>query len=186
MAHTLLGVVRCDLSYEIKYIIENMKDKYGYQISYMKAWRILKRAMEIFYGTWESSVQLLPKYMCALSKYNPGTAVEWKQLRANTEMIKTINYVFWAFRPCVDGFRHCRKIISVDGTHLYTKYKHKMLIAVTLDANNQMLPLAFAIVDEETSDSWKWFLENLGRHVVRGENVVCLISDRHKRIVRAT
>ncbi|XP_073308366.1 uncharacterized protein [Primulina huaijiensis] len=89
-------------------------------------------------------------------------------------------------RPCVDGFRHCQKIISVDGTHLYTKYKHKMLIDVTLDANNQVLPLAFSIVDEETSDSWKWFLENLGRLVVRGENGVCLISDRHKRIVRAT
>ncbi|XP_075507487.1 uncharacterized protein LOC142544312 [Primulina tabacum] len=108
--------------------------------------------------------------MCALSKYKPGTVVEWKHLRANTEMSKTLNYVFWAFKPCVDGFRHCRKIISVDGTHLYTKYKHKMLIGVTLDGNNQVLPLAFAIVDEETTDSWKWFLENLGRHVVRGEN----------------
>ncbi|XP_073271468.1 uncharacterized protein [Primulina huaijiensis] len=101
-------------------------------------------------------------------------------------MSKTLNYVFWAFKPCVDGFRHCRKIISVDGTHLYTKYKHKMLIGVTLDANNQVLPLAFAIVEEETTDSWKWFLENLGRHVVRGQNGICLISDRHKGIVGAT
>ncbi|XP_073046182.1 uncharacterized protein [Primulina eburnea] len=180
VAHTLLGVVRCDPSYEIKYIVENLKDKYGYQISYMNAWQSLKRSMEIDYGTWESSVQLIQKYMCALSKYNPGAVVEWKHLRANTEMSKTLNYVFWAFRPCIDGFQHCRKIISIDGTHLSTKYKHKMLIAVTLDANNQVLPLAFAFVDEETSDSWKCFFENLGRHVVHGENGVFLISDRHK------
>ncbi|XP_073057174.1 uncharacterized protein [Primulina eburnea] len=139
VAHTLLGVVRCDPSYEIKYIIKNVKDKYGYQISYTKAWRSWKCAMEIAYGTWESSVQLLPKYMCALSKYNPGTVVEWKHLKANTEMSKTLNYVFYAFRPCVDGFWHCRKIISVDSTHLYTKYKHKMLIDVTLDGNNHVL-----------------------------------------------
>ncbi|XP_073024245.1 uncharacterized protein [Primulina eburnea] len=111
--------------------------------------------MEIAYGTWESSIQLLSKNMYALSKYNSGTAVQWKHLRANTEMSKTLNYIFWAFMPCVDGFRHCRKIISFDDTHLYTKYKHKMLIAVTLDANNQVIPLAFAIVDEETSDFWK-------------------------------
>ncbi|XP_073311041.1 uncharacterized protein [Primulina huaijiensis] len=102
--------------------------------------------MKIVYGTWESSIQLLPKYMLALSKYNPRTVVDLKHLRANTEMSKTLNYVFWAFKPCADGFQHCRKIISVDGTHLYTKYKHKMLIGVTLDANNQVLPLAFAIV----------------------------------------
>ncbi|XP_073033122.1 uncharacterized protein [Primulina eburnea] len=142
--------------------------------------------MEIAYDTWESSAQLLPKYIFSLFKYNPGTVVEWKHLRTNNEMSKTLNYLFWEFRPCVDGFRHCRKIISVDGTQLYTKYKHKMLIGITLDANNQVLPLAFAIVDEKTTDSWKWFLESLGRHVVRGESVVCLISDRHKRIVRAT
>ncbi|XP_073130798.1 uncharacterized protein [Henckelia pumila] len=149
VAHTLLGIVRCDPSYEIKYIIESVKDKYGYQISYTKAWRSLKRAVEIVYRTWESSVQLLPKYMRALCKYNLGTIVDWKHLR-NNEEIKTLNYYFWAFKPCTNGFRHCQKIISVDGTHLYTKYKHKMLIAVTLDANNQVLPLAFAIVDEET------------------------------------
>ncbi|XP_075504484.1 uncharacterized protein LOC142541920 [Primulina tabacum] len=142
--------------------------------------------MKIAYGTWEISVQLLPKYMCGLSKYNTGTTVECKHLRANIEMSKTLNYVFCAFRPCVDGFRRCRKIISVDGTHLYTKYKHKMLIGVTLDANNQVLPLGFAIMDEETTDSWKWFLENLRSQVVRGENGVCLIYDRHKGIVRAT
>ncbi|XP_073152947.1 uncharacterized protein [Henckelia pumila] len=155
VAQTLLGIVHCDPSYEIKYIMESVKDKYGYQISYTKAWRSLKRAVEIFYGTWESSVQLLLKYMRALCKYNPGTVFECKHLRSNNESIKTLNYVLWAFRPSIDGFRHCWKIISIDSTHLYTKYKHKILISVTLDANNQMLPLAFTIVDEETSDSWK-------------------------------
>ncbi|KAL0397831.1 UNVERIFIED_CONTAM: hypothetical protein Scaly_0231500 [Sesamum calycinum] len=37
------------------------------------------------------------------------------------------------------GFRSCRNVISVDGTHLYTKYKHKLLVAVTLDANQQIV-----------------------------------------------
>ncbi|KZV56742.1 hypothetical protein F511_38066 [Dorcoceras hygrometricum] len=73
IAHTLLGIVRCNPSYEIKYIMENMKEKYGYEIMYSKAWRSLRRAVEIVYGTWESSVQLLPKYMRALEKYNPGS-----------------------------------------------------------------------------------------------------------------
>ncbi|XP_073307173.1 uncharacterized protein [Primulina huaijiensis] len=61
-----------------------------------------------------------------------------------------------------------------------------MLIGVTLDANNQVLPLAFAIVDEETTDSWKWFLENIEDMLFVVNNGVCLISDRHKGIVRAT
>ncbi|XP_075483554.1 uncharacterized protein LOC142523707 [Primulina tabacum] len=132
--------------------------------------------MENVYGTWESSVRLLPRYMGALVKYNPGTIVEWNHLPRYKYELKVLNYVFWAFRPCIDGFEHCRKIISVDGTHLYTKYKHKMLIVVGLDANNQILPLAFAIFDEETYDSWKWFLELLCKYVVRGSTVQYFID----------
>ncbi|XP_075515605.1 uncharacterized protein LOC142550254 [Primulina tabacum] len=123
--------------------------------------------------------------MGALVKYNPGTIVEWNHLPRYNSQMKVLNYVFWAFRPCIDGFAHCRKIISVDGTHLYTKYKHKMLIAVGLDGNNQILPVAFAIVDEETYDSWKWFLELLCKHVVRESTGVCLISDRYRGIINA-
>lgn len=185
IASTLLGIVRCDPAYEIKYVQESIKAKYEYDISYAKAWHSLKRAVEIVYGTWESSVSFLPKYVGALSKYNPGTIIEWKHLRLNDRPIKILNFVFWAFKPCIDGFRHCRNIISVDGTHMYTKYKHKLLIAVTLDANNQVLPLAFALVDEETYESWHWFLSNVARHVTRGCRGVCLISDRHAGITRA-
>ncbi|KAL0345849.1 UNVERIFIED_CONTAM: hypothetical protein Sradi_4416200 [Sesamum radiatum] len=97
-------------------------------------------AREIVYGTWESSVQKLPKYMGALKKYNPGTIVEWehKAFQPSTGA-HVIGYVFWAFAPCIEGFQFCRNVISVDGTHLYTKYRHKMLIAAAMDGNQQDL-----------------------------------------------
>ncbi|KAL0404486.1 UNVERIFIED_CONTAM: hypothetical protein Sradi_2089400 [Sesamum radiatum] len=83
-------------------------------------------------------------------------------------------------------FRYCRNVISIDGTHLYTRYKHKLLVAVTLDANNQVLPLVFALVDEETLASWTWFLQMLAKHFLPGEDDrVCLISDRHGGLTNA-
>ncbi|KAL0358067.1 UNVERIFIED_CONTAM: hypothetical protein Scaly_1492400 [Sesamum calycinum] len=143
-------------------------------------------AREIVYGTWESSVQKLPKYLGAIQKYNPGTIVEWKHKGFQQSTGKYVmRYVFWAFKPCIDGFQFCRKIISVDGTHLYTKYKYKLLIAAALDGNQQVLPLAFAIVDEETYPSWKWFLQQLSRHVIRGRRGMCLISDRPGGLIKA-
>ncbi|KAL0336341.1 UNVERIFIED_CONTAM: hypothetical protein Sradi_4846000 [Sesamum radiatum] len=143
-------------------------------------------AREIVYGTWESSVQKLPKYLRAIQKYNPGTIVEWKHKGFQQSTGKYVmGYVLWAFKPCIDGFQFCRKIISVDGTHLYTKYKYKLLIAAALDGNQQVLPLAFAIVDEETYPSWKWFLQQLSRHVIRGRRGMCLISDRHGGLIKA-
>ncbi|KAK4391644.1 hypothetical protein Sango_1942200 [Sesamum angolense] len=115
-----------------------------------------------------------------------GTIVEWKHKGFQQSTGKYVmGYVFWAFKPCIDGFQFCRKIISVDGTHLYTKYKYKLLIAAAMDGNQQVLPLTFAIVDEETYPSWKWFLQQLSRHVIRGRRGMCLISDRHGGLIKA-
>ncbi|KAL0435009.1 UNVERIFIED_CONTAM: hypothetical protein Sradi_0208800 [Sesamum radiatum] len=184
--HSTPGQVKQNPSYGIKHVIQTVKDHTGYDIPYQKAWYSLKMAREIVYGTWESSVQKLPKYMGALKKYNPGTIVEWehKTFQPSTGA-HVIGYVFWAFAPCIEGFQFCRNVISVDGTHLYTKYRHKMLIAAAMDGNQQVLALAFAIVDDESTSSWKWFLTLLSRHVIRGRRGVCLISDRHPGIIKA-
>ncbi|KAK4385853.1 hypothetical protein Sango_2709300 [Sesamum angolense] len=133
-----LGHVKCNPSYGIKHIIQNVKDQTGYDVPYQKAWYSLKMAREIVYGTWESSVQKLPAYLGAIQKYNPGTIVEWKHKGFQASTGKYVmGYVFWAFKPCIDGFQFCRNIISVDGTHLYTKYKYKLLIAAAMDGNQQ-------------------------------------------------
>ncbi|KAL0299098.1 UNVERIFIED_CONTAM: hypothetical protein Sradi_6569600 [Sesamum radiatum] len=184
--HSTEGHVKCNPSYGIKHVIQNVKDQTGYDVPYQKAWYSLKMAREIIYGTWESSVQKLPKYLGTIQKYNPGTIVEWKHKGFQQSTGKYVmGYVFWAFKPCIDGFQFCRNIISVDGTHLYTKYKYKLLIAANMDGNQQVLPLAFAVVDEETYPSWKWFLQQLSRHVIRGRRGMCLISDRHSGLIKA-
>ncbi|XP_072074398.1 uncharacterized protein [Arachis hypogaea] len=70
---------------------------------------------------------------------------------------------------------------AVDGTHLYGKYKGCLLVAVSQDGNNNIVPIAFAIVEGETSDAWHFFLSNLRQHVVTRDGVG-LISDRHESI----
>ncbi|XP_023771148.2 uncharacterized protein LOC111919790 [Lactuca sativa] len=72
----------------------------------------------------------------------------------------------------------------IDGTHLYDKYTGKMLIAMGVDGNNQILPLAFAIVENESYDSWNWFLSYIKSHVVKKREGICLIFDRHLGILK--
>ncbi|XP_023766302.1 uncharacterized protein LOC111914824 [Lactuca sativa] len=92
--------------------------------------------------------------------------------------------VFWAFAPSIKGFVHCRTVISIDGIHLYGKYKGTMMIAMGVDGNNQNLPLAFAIVENESYDSWNWFLSFIKIHVVKEREGICLISDCHGGILK--
>ncbi|XP_016206489.1 uncharacterized protein LOC107646857 [Arachis ipaensis] len=95
--------------------------------------------------------------------------------------IRVLHRVFWSYYPCIRAFRHCKPIVQVDGTHLYGKYKGCLLVAVSQDGNNNIVPIAFAIVERETSDAWHFFLSNLRQHVVTRDGVG-LISDRHESI----
>ncbi|KAL0321051.1 UNVERIFIED_CONTAM: hypothetical protein Sradi_5366600 [Sesamum radiatum] len=110
--HSTPGQVKCNPTFAIKHVIQAVKDHTGYDIPYQKAWYSLKMAREIVYGTWESSVQKLPKYMGAVQKYNPGTIVEWKHKALHPTGAYVIGYVFWAFKPCIEGFKFCRNIIA--------------------------------------------------------------------------
>jgi hypothetical protein len=75
--------------------------------------------------------------------------------------------VFWIFRQCVEAFKHCCDVLSIDVTFLTGKYEGTMLIAIGIDADHQLVPLAFAILENENSGSWGWFFR-LVRIVVVG------------------
>ena len=72
-------------------------------------------------------------------------------------------------------------MISIDATHLYGKYKGKLLIAMATDGNNEIYPLAFTVVESESTESWGWFLACLLTYVTDRTNL-CIISDRHRGI----
>ena len=59
-----------------------------------------------------------------------------------------------------------------------------MLAAVGRDANNQMFPIAWAVVDVESEDNWVWFIEKLQTdlNLHDGEGFT-IISDRQKVII---
>lgn len=57
--------------------------------------------------------------------------------------------VFLSFGPSNEGFQSCWPVISIDGT--YGKYKRMMLVDVGVDANNQLFPLAFSIMEVRTT-----------------------------------
>ncbi|XP_021757466.1 uncharacterized protein LOC110722505 [Chenopodium quinoa] len=92
--------------------------------------------------------------------------------------------VFWAFGPCIDGFKHCMPVICIDGTHLYGKYKGTLLVATSVDASFQVFPIAFAVVEGENTSSWSWFLGCIRDRVTQRDGL-CVISDRHPGIIAA-
>ncbi|KAI5666565.1 hypothetical protein M9H77_16418 [Catharanthus roseus] len=102
---------------------------------------------------WDTTFNILLKYIQAVQDINPGTVYEFLHHRTSSSPNDVFKFVFWCFSPCIDGFPYCWPVISMDGTHLRGPYKGVLLIASTWDANNHLFPLAFAIVDNESSES---------------------------------
>jgi hypothetical protein len=63
---------------------------------------------------------------------------------------------------CKDGFRAAgRLVIRLDGFFLKGHYKGQLLIAIGRDPNDNIYPIAIAVVESECRDSWSWFLKTL-------------------------
>ncbi|XP_019447190.1 PREDICTED: uncharacterized protein LOC109350404 [Lupinus angustifolius] len=56
---------------------------------------------------------------------------------------------------------HCLPIVGLGGIQLTSKYLSTLLSATSFDANGELFPLAFGVVDVENDDSWTWFLSEL-------------------------
>ncbi|KAH0637564.1 hypothetical protein KY289_037479 [Solanum tuberosum] len=153
-------------------VISKVHEKFGHQVTYRKAWLGRQRAFTLVYGDFQKSFSELPKFFAAFQYSNPGTVVEWKHEESMSSP-----------EPCIDGFQTCRPVISVDGTHMYGKYEIKLLIAVGVDGNDNILPLAFAIVDKESKVAWKWFFRKLSTYVIKDKEDICIVSDRAKGIL---
>lgn len=72
-------VNRADLSISVSAIQAAVQQITGtYSCSYRKAWLAKQRVIADLFGDWLTSYSMLPPYMDAVCRENPGTVVEWR------------------------------------------------------------------------------------------------------------
>ncbi|GJX07842.1 multidrug resistance-associated protein 5 [Tanacetum coccineum] len=72
--------------------------------------------------------------------------------------IKQLNNIEGLKEGWLEG---CRKVIGLDGCFLKTIRKGELLSAVGRDGNNQIYPIAWAVVSVKNKDNWQWFMKLL-------------------------
>ena len=80
--------------------------------------------------------------------------------------IQIANNVFERMYVCLDACKReflagCRPLIGIDGCHLKWTTGGQLLVAIWKDGNDNIFPIAYAIVEIENKCSWNWFLECL-------------------------
>ena len=75
----------------------------------------------------------------------------------------------------------CRPIIGLDGCHLKGRFGGQILAATARDANDNIFPVAFAVVEQENKDSWIWLLHQFSDDIGNPEQLnLVYITDRQK------
>ena len=96
--------------------------------------------------------KLLPWICAAIERENPNS-IAFMELEGSRFM-----HMFIAYGVCLNGFiLGCRKMLLVDGSYLSGSYEGTLLRAVTLDVDDHLFDVAYAIVSGENHDDWYGF-----------------------------
>lgn len=141
--------------------------------SYMKCYRAAEKAFGDVRGTNDGLYRKLAEYLHKIKISNPGmvTALETKTYDGGDERFL---YAFLAFGASIQGFRRVKPVMILDGMHLSRKYKGVLLTASGQDANFEVFPLTFAVVDSENEDSCTWFLRKVERIMADSANLTLI------------
>ncbi|XP_016164255.1 uncharacterized protein LOC107606740 [Arachis ipaensis] len=148
--------------------------------------RALKASRKIVEGDEIAQYGLIWDYAHELLTANPGSTVQVGVITI-TDNPPQFERFYVCLDACKKGFKAgCRPLIGLDGTFLKILHGGQLLTACEQDANNHIFVIAYAIVDVENKENWKWFLElllsDLGEYEAKN---LCFISDMQKGLIPA-
>lgn len=186
---------QADSRYLGKTIVDEVKDNPGIDIpslqkkirrnimidaSRFQVYRAKRNAWNLIAGDMQEQYLRIWDYAETVRKQNPGSHIIIKTYPDCTE--PTFQRMYYRLSSMKDGFlAGCRPIIGLDGCHLKGIYGGQLLTAIGRDGNENLFPIALALVDIESKDSWMWFMRILVEDI--GDGPWTFISDRQKGLV---
>ncbi|KAL7255075.1 hypothetical protein ACSBR1_009273 [Camellia fascicularis] len=152
-------------------VIFDLKNDYELDISYRLTWLVVEKAMGEVYGDHAVSFDQLRWYSDVVMENNPNsyTNLEFEQGTG-----RFVRY-FISFRVCINGFKHCRSLLFLDGTFLKGRFKGTLLVAITKDGNQGNV----CDVLSEVVDRGRELTFVSDRHIGLLQAMPCVFSSAH-------
>ncbi|KAK0605702.1 hypothetical protein LWI29_029774 [Acer saccharum] len=120
-------------------------------------------------------------------RMNPSSTVIMKC----SKEVGVHNLVFQRLYICLGALKKgwkegCRRILGLDGCFIKGFHTGQLLIAIGVDPNNQMYPVAYALVESECKDTRCWFLKLLGADLELNNSYgIVWITNKQKGLIDA-
>ncbi|XP_021640245.2 uncharacterized protein LOC110635274 [Hevea brasiliensis] len=159
-------------NYRPKDIADDIKREYGIQLNYSQAWRAKEIAREQLQGSYKEAYNQLPFFCERIKETNPGSIATF-----STKDDSSFHRFFVSFHASITGFEQgCRPLIFLDSASLNSKYQGMLLAAISVDGDDGIFPVAFAVVDIDSEDNWHWFLLEL-KSAVSTSRQITFVAD---------
>jgi hypothetical protein len=136
-------------------IQHEVKGKWHVDVNPSIMYRAKRKEKQKLYGKVKDQYERLCNYCETLRQTNNGSCVVMKVDRPNPDLPPKFKRPYVSLAAMKKGFLEgCRPIIGVDGCFLKGPFKGQLLSAVGRGRNNNMYPIAFAIVEAEVKDNW--------------------------------
>ena len=157
----------------------------GSSIPVKQARRAIQYKLAQIDGLKEDCFALFPDYANKLQRIDGNTYTQVKLHETTNEF----QAIFIALGPLRQAIRYLRHFLAVDGTYTRSKYRMILTVAVGIDANDEVLPVCWALMPQENEYWWSWFCGNIGQAFSdlqlpqRASTNWVVISDREKGLV---
>ncbi|KAL6558924.1 hypothetical protein OROMI_019274 [Orobanche minor] len=184
IANKYLDLFTDQPSMDLKGFRMMVKRQMGFNMSRQQSIRARKTAFTKLHGDPAEQYNSLWDFVDEVKRANPGSTC-LLGLDPNGEGKFDRMYI------CLDavkkGFKAgCRPIIGVDDCHLKGPYGGVLLNAVGVDPNNNLFPIAWAVVLKECNETWEWFLHILSVDLgLEERSKWTFMSDKQKGLLNA-
>jgi len=118
------------------------------------------RVMNEHMGDFREEFSRLYDYAEQLKTINPGTTLSIRTSKNTITGKEVFMSIYICFCSLKSGWKEwCRSIIGLDGEYPKGVCNGELLTCISKDGNNQMYPIAWAVVDNEAKETWSWFLK---------------------------
>lgn len=180
ISHLIEARLRSDPHLSVNSLRIELSDKLARQISYTCAWRAKEAVLENLFVHSKNAYSVIPAFSEAFISMDPDNLCKYEYEGGRFRRVMIGNGASKL------GSRHCLPLIFLDGSFLKSKHGGTILFCTTQDSNRSTYIIAYAVVEGESTESWKWFLEVLVGWIpdINSDNYT-VISDRERGIIEA-
>jgi MuDR family transposase len=148
-------------NWELSGVHNHVMQNLSVDLSVNQVYRSKRKAKDLINGDEQLQYGVLRDYAHMIHTVDKGSRVILQTEMADETSQPKFKRMYVRFNAQKVGFLGgCRPFIGLDGCHIKHRFGGQILSATAKDANDNIFPVAMAVVEQETRDSWIWFCRN--------------------------